>query len=49
MLLAILLDLCQEQSLLDAEEKREKLDLVVYSMLKLLLAAGHLLGSGPRA
>jgi hypothetical protein len=46
MLPAILLDQCQEQSVLDAEERRQGLDSAVCGVLELLPAAGHLLGSG---
>jgi hypothetical protein len=49
MLLAILLDLYQEQSLLNTEKGREELDLIIYNILKLLLAAEYLPGSKPKA
>jgi hypothetical protein len=49
MFLAILLNLYQKQSLLNAKERKERLDLVVYNILKLLLIAEHLLGNRPKA
>jgi hypothetical protein len=49
MLPAILLNLCQEQSPLNAEEGKEGLDPIIYNILELLSAAEYLLGSRPRA
>jgi hypothetical protein len=45
LLLVVLLDSYKERDIPDTKEGREKVDLVIYSLLELLLVIGHLLGN----
>ena len=45
MLLVVLLNLYKEQSLLDTEARRKRVNRVIYSLLELLLTIRHILSS----